>query len=258
MPQDPETTDDVATSDETSPRFRFAYVPGVMPAKWVRKWGERISDVPLELSPCSVADSAALLLRGEADAVVTRLPRALDVHDPGPHHVIELYEETTVAVVPKDHYLSVADELAADDVADETFIRPLDDVLDWPSPPGPFLEHRPETVDDAIELVAAGMGVLAVPQSLARLHNRRDLVYRPLRDAPVSRVVLLWPAPTTDLADEFVGVVRGRRPNSSRGGDQQQPKRTAKEKAAAKRANREAAGKVPGRNFGKAARRGRR
>lgn len=229
-----------------------------MPAKWVRKWSERFADVPLELSSCTVADSTALLSRAEADAVVTRLPRALDVHDPGPHHVIELYQETTVVVVPKDHYLSAADELTAADVADESFLVPLDDVLDWSTPPGTILDHRPQTVDDAIELVAAGMGVLAVPQSLARLHNRRDLVYRPLVGAPVSRVVLLWPAPTTDLADEFVGVVRGRRPNSSRGGDQQQPKRTAKEKAAAKRANREAAGKVPGRNFGKAARRGRR
>ncbi|WP_290852298.1 LysR family transcriptional regulator substrate-binding protein [Gordonia sp. (in: high G+C Gram-positive bacteria)] len=229
-----------------------------MPAKWVRKWSERFADVPLELSSCTVVNSTAVLSRAEADAVVTRLPRALDVHDPGPHHVIELYQETTVVVVPKDHYLSAADELTAADVADESFLVPLDDVLDWSTPPGTILDHRPQTVDDAIELVAAGMGVLAVPQSLARLHNRRDLVYRPLVGAPVSRVVLLWPAPTTDLADEFVGVVRGRRPNSSRGGDQQQPKRTAKEKAAAKRANREAAGKVPGRNFGKAARRGRR
>lgn len=236
-------------------RFRLAYVPGVMPAKWVRKWAERRADVPLVLQPCDVVETVSLVRDGDVDAVVSRLPRALDAGDPGPHHVIDLYEETTVVVVPKDHYLTVADELTFDDVADEAFLIPQDDVLDWSTPPGTVLEHRPETVGDAIELVAAGMGLLAVPQSLARLHHRRDLVYRPLRDAPISRVVLMWPSPTTDLADEFVGVVRGRRANSSRGRDQQQPKRTAKEKAAAKRANREAAGKVPGKNFGKGARR---
>ncbi|MBM7368270.1 substrate-binding domain-containing protein [Gordonia hydrophobica] len=239
-------------------RFRLAYVPGVMPAKWVRKWEERFTDIRLDLTSCSVADSAVLVRNRGADAVVTRMPRALDLGDPGPHHVIELYEETTVVVVPKDHYLTLADDLSVDDLADEKFLLPLDDVLDWAMPPGTVLEHRPETVAAAVELVAAGMGLVAVPQSLARLHHRRDLVYRPLRDAPTSRVVLLWPSPTTDLADEFVGIVRGRRAGSSRGRDQQQPKRTAKEKAAAKRANREAAGKVPGKNFGKGARRGRR
>ena len=60
-------------------RFRLAYVPGVMPAKWARKWEERFPDVPLELASCTVAGSAALLKDDGADAVVTRLPRALDV-----------------------------------------------------------------------------------------------------------------------------------------------------------------------------------
>lgn len=239
-------------------RFRLAYVPGVMPAKWVRIWSERFADVPIELEQCSVDESAGLLEVGRVDAVITRLPRALDADDPGPHHVIDLYREQTVVVVPKDHYLTLADDLGYDDVADEGFLVPLDDVLDWTAPPGAVLDHRPATVADAVELVAAGMGVLAVPQSLARLHHRRDLVFRPLRDAPDCRVVLMWPSPTDELADEFVGIVRGRRTGSSRGRDQQQPKRTAKEKAAAKRANREAAGKVPGKNFGKRARRGRR
>lgn len=239
-------------------RFRLAYVPGVMPAKWVRKWEERFPDVPLELASCTVADSAALVKDDGADAVVTRLPRAVELGDPGPHHTIELYEETTVLVVPKDHYLTLAEDLTADDLADENFLVPLDDALDWSAPPGTVLEHRPATVADAVELVAAGIGLLAVPQSLARLHHRRDLVYRPITDAPTSRVGLLWPAPTGALTEEFVGIVRGRRAGSSRGRDQQQPKRNAKEKAAAKRANREAAGKVPGRSFGKGARRGRR
>lgn len=249
---------DSAADTPAPTRFRLAYVPGVMPATWVRKWEERHADIPVELHACTVAESARLLAAGTVDAVITRLPRALDDDDPGPHHAIELYVETTVVVVPKDHYLTVADELTAADVADENFLVPRDDVLDWAGPPGTVLEHRPDTVDDAVELVAAGVGVLAVPQSLARLHHRRDLVYRPLRGAPDGRVVLMWPSPTTDLADEFVGVVRGRRANSSRGRDQEQPKRNAKEKAAAKRANREAAGKLPGKNFGKGAKRGRR
>lgn len=66
--------------------------------------------------------------------------------------------------------------------------------------------------------MAAGVGLLVVPQSLARLHHRRDLTYRPVVDAPQSSVALAWPQEaTTDLVDDFIGVVRGRTVNSTRG-----------------------------------------
>lgn len=62
------------------------------------------------------------------------------------------------------------------------------------------------------------MGLLVVPQSLARLHHRRDLTYRPLTDAPQSSVALSWPEDaTTDLVEDFIGIVRGRTVNSTRG-----------------------------------------
>ncbi|HEY0816047.1 MAG TPA: LysR family transcriptional regulator, partial [Pseudonocardia sp.] len=62
-----------------------------------------------------------------------------------------------------------------------------------------------------------GVGLLVVPQSLARLHHRRDLTYRPLADAPGSGVGLAWPdTENTELMEEFIGIVRGRTVNSSR------------------------------------------
>ena len=62
------------------------------------------------------------------------------------------------------------------------------------------------------------MGLLVVPQSLARLHHRKDLTYRPVTDAPESRVALSWPEEeTTDLVEQFIGIVRGRTVNSTRG-----------------------------------------
>ncbi len=53
--------------------------------------------------------------------------------------------------------------------------------------------------------------------SLARLHHRKDVDYRILRDAPVSQVLLAWPRTSTNPdVDAFVGIVRGRTANSSR------------------------------------------
>jgi hypothetical protein len=78
--------------------------------------------------------------------------------------------------------------------------------------------ERPATTADAVELVAAGVGLLVLPQSLARLHHRKDLTYRTLSDAPQSSVALSWlEEQATDLMEEFIGIVRGRTVNSSRG-----------------------------------------
>ena len=69
-----------------------------------------------------------------------------------------------------------------------------------------------------MELVAASVGVLVVPQSLARLYHRRDLTYRVVTDAPTSSVALAWPRDGhNDLVEEMIGIVRGRTANSTRG-----------------------------------------
>ncbi|MER7113491.1 LysR family transcriptional regulator substrate-binding protein [Saccharomonospora azurea] len=198
---------------DDQPSFTLAYVPGVTPDKWVRKWHERMPAVPLTLVQVTPADAADTVRDREADAVLLRLPT-----DRTGLHAIPLYTETTVVVVPKDHLVAAADEVTLDDLADDIVLHPLDDTLDWEQPPGRPAIERPATTAAAIELVAAGVGLLVVPQSLARLHHRRDLVHRPVTDAPQSRVALSWlEDETTDLMEQFIGIVRGRTVNSTRG-----------------------------------------
>lgn len=193
--------------------FQLAYVPGVTPAKWVRIWNERLPHVTLALVPVSAASAPDLLLDAGADAGFVRLPIGrTDLS------AIPLYTETTVVLVPKDHVVTAVDEVSAGDLADDVVLHPLDDTLEWEYRPGLRAKERPATTADAVELVAAGVGLLVVPQSLARLHHRKDLTYRPVSDAPQSRVALSWPQDaTTDLVEEFIGIVRGRTVNSSRG-----------------------------------------
>jgi DNA-binding transcriptional LysR family regulator len=193
--------------------FRLGYVPGVTPGKWARIWAERRPQVPLDLVTATT-DEALELIRSEAvDAALVRLPI-----DRTGLHTIPLYTETTVAVVPKDHVVTATEEAAVADLADEIVLRPQDDALVWPGDrPGRPAAFAPSTTAEAIELVAAGVGLLVVPQSLARLHHRRDLTYRPLADAPGSSVGLAWPdAENTELMEEFIGIVRGRTVNSTR------------------------------------------
>ncbi len=179
----------------------------------MRIWNERFPDVPLTLHAVTAAEASDLLRNGAADAGFVRLPV-----DRTFFSAIPLYTETTVVVVPKDHVIAAVDEVSTDDLADEVLFHPLDDVLDWERPPGQPAFERPATTADAVELVAAGVGLLVVPQSLARLHHRKDLTYRPLVDAPQSGIALSWPEEaTTDLVEDFIGVVRGRTVNSTRG-----------------------------------------
>lgn len=206
--------------------FRLGYVPGVTPAKWVRIWGERLPRVPLELIQATAAEAPELVRRAELDAVLLRLPI-----DRTGLHAIPLYVEQTVVVVPKDHVITAAEEITTDDLADELVLHPQDDVLDWDSPPGRLIEDRPPRTADAVELVAMGTGLLVVPQSLARLHHRKDLTYRPLIGVPESQVALSWPEDAAgELVEHLIGIVRGRTVNSTRGraAVEQRPKPTPK------------------------------
>jgi len=218
-PDDGPEPDDAAVPDHAdAPRaFRLGYVPGATPGKWARTWAQRRPDRPLDLVPVPAAEAADLLRAGSVDAALLRLPVDRDGL-----HAIALYDEAAVVVVPKDHLLAALEEsehVPLAELDDEVLLQPADDVLAWPGPvPGRRPVEQPTTTGLAVELVAAGIGVLVVPQSLARLHHRKDLTYRLLDDAPSAPVALAWPVDaTTDDVDDFVGIVRGRTANSSRG-----------------------------------------
>ncbi len=183
----------------SGPGLVVAFVVGVTPGKWARVWAERLPQHPLALIPMGQANALAALEDGSADVALLRLPVAAE-------HLsaIPLYEELAVVVAPKDHAIEAVDAVSLADLAGET-------VLD-----GPW--------EEAGALVAANVGVAVMPHSVARALSRRDVVARPVRDGPTTRIALVWRTDrTTPLIDEFVGIVRGRTANSSRGAVAQPP-----------------------------------
>lgn len=183
--------------------FRIAYVRGVTPTKWARLWGERMRPIPLELTMIDEHEQLRPLREGAADMAFVRLPI-----DREGLHAIPLYEERQVVVVPKDDAIAAADRVT------------LAEVAELAAPVHPF----DASVEDTLALVAAGVGSMVLPQSVARLHSRRDLVAREVSDAEPTRIALAWPsdpqpARTADeqhRIDTFIGIVRGRTANSSR------------------------------------------
>ncbi|WP_232677125.1 LysR family transcriptional regulator substrate-binding protein [Nocardioides sp. R-C-SC26] len=149
---------------------------------------------------------------GTLDMAIVRLPVELD----GAHSV-RLYEELPVVIASHEHLIAAtdeADEISVDDLAEEQLVLPHTsgwtprvDQLVWPA-------MSPAT---AIETVAAGTGVAIVPMSVARLHARKDVVWRVVGDLEPTTVALVWLRDRDDhVTQAFVGVVRGRTGRSSR------------------------------------------
>lgn len=202
----------VAASPEAPRTFRLGVIPGATPGKWIDAWKDRMPHVRLEVVPISVAGQRAAL--DELDAALVRLPVAGDDIS-----AIPLYDELPVVVMSSESNLTVAAELTGDDLTGEIVIVPRDDVLgpiEIPGSVSPAFE-APADTEEAIKTVAAGVGVVIVPMSLARLYQRKDLARRPFAGGPTSSVALAWiEARTTDDVETFVGIVRGRTAHSSR------------------------------------------
>lgn len=173
-----------------------AFVTGVTPGKWERIWRERHMPA-LELVPSEQDAALAALRDGTAAMAFLR-----DVTADDEFHAIPLYRERPVVVVPKDHAAAAFDELTLADLADEI-----------------VLEGQGA---DTVELVAANVGVAIMPQSVARALSRKDVTARFLSDASDTGISLVWAQdPASDeheaTIQSFIGVVRGRSVNSSRG-----------------------------------------
>ena len=191
------TPDTQSAPEEAAPRvLRIAYVAGVTPGKWIRRWEERMPDIPLEAF--MVDDEAQLgsLRDGKADMGFVRLPIEREGLS-----VIPLYEEQPVVVAPKGHEISVFEEVALADLEQESF-------LDVAALGGP---------ETTLQVVASGTGLVILPMSVARHFNVKDTVARRLTGADGTEIALAWPTDATDeVLEEFIGIVRGRTAQSSR------------------------------------------
>ena len=189
--------------------LRVGFVTGATPDKWVRHWRDRRRE-PLELVPVTQGEQESLVRDGTLDMALARLP--VD-HDG--LHCVRLYDELPVAVASVEHVIAAADaEVTTGDLVDEQLVRPHPsgwvpeaEQLDWP----------PMSEQDAVETVAAGTGIVILPMSIARLHQRKDVVHRVVTDLEPSTIALIWRLDRDDdVTQAFVGVTRGRTANTSR------------------------------------------
>jgi DNA-binding transcriptional LysR family regulator len=189
--------------------LRIGFVTGATPDKWARHWRERRRE-PLELVPVTEAGQLDGIRDGSLDMALVRLPV-----DQDGLHCVRLYEELQVAVASREHVLAAADEeVTTADLVDEQLVRPH--ASGW-RPEAEQLEWPEMTEQEAIETVAAGTGVVVLPMSVARLHQRKDVVSRVVSDLEPTTIALVWRTERDDeVTQAFVGVTKGRTARSSR------------------------------------------
>jgi len=214
------SADDSAASRASSSALVVASVPGVAAGKWARIWNERFPHVPLELRDipedgvaAALADDAPvhLCFARTADGESAEIGAGL-----GPGlNAVRLWSEVPVVVASRDHAIKVVETVTLAELDAENLIDGDDEAT--------------------LDLVATGVGVARMPQSVFRLASRRDLVARPVSDAHSTRIALVWsaglPAEREEQVQEFIGIVRGRGEQSSRSDAPKAPIETKKERA---------------------------
>ena len=208
------------------------FVPGTTPGKWIRRWEERMPEVPLRSFPVSEQEQVRVLHEGRADLALVRLPVERDRLS-----VIPLYSEVPVVVAPRDHEVAVFEEVPVTELAAEYLLQDPALVPEWRDISDEIRNGTrkplPEIngVEEALDLVEAGVGILILPMSVARHFNRKNLRYRPVTGVAETQIGLAWLTEKTDpVIEEFIGVVRGRSAQSSR-----QPSVQARQEAAPKK-----------------------
>jgi DNA-binding transcriptional LysR family regulator len=148
------------------------FAAGLSVAPAVRAFTQAHPGVEVEPLRLNWHEQADALRDGRAD--VGYLRRPFDSHG---LRVIVVGSEPKVACLPATHVLASRRRLSAADLDGVA-------ILDAEA-------RRTATVEEKLELVAAGRGIALLPRSVARYYSRPDLVHRPLADAVPFEICLV-------------------------------------------------------------------
>jgi DNA-binding transcriptional LysR family regulator len=171
--------------------FTVAFMPGVIVTGAVRALAAAHPELTIEVMRTSWADQSGLT-------------------------VTVLFDEPRVVVVPADHRLAGKPEVHLADLAGESLLQPADAVPEWLALTGDTAPlHTPVAlaVEEKLEHVAAGRGIVVLPLSTAAFYQRQDVASVLVADIGPSRVALAWDATRRSrLIHEFAGCAAAHLP----------------------------------------------
>ncbi len=155
---------------------------GVTVTAATRRFAELRPDVTVDVRQIEWDDQEDLLRSGRVDVAYVRRPL-----DERGLRVIPLYAEERLVALPRLHRLAGSATLSVDALAAEPQLRYLEPIV---LPDGRQTASALRSVEEKLEHVASGHGVIMLPRSVTEYYSRPDVVYVPVHDAEPDEVLL--------------------------------------------------------------------
>jgi DNA-binding transcriptional LysR family regulator len=197
--------------------FTIGFMPGLMVTGAVRALAGRHPQLTVNVLRTNWDDQTAVLHDGRADVSYIRLPV-----DQSGLKIQALLTEPRVAVFPAGHRLAGKDAIAIADLADEHLLQDPSAVPEWRDIAAEMRSRRRpsvpvfHTVEEKLEHVAAGHGIIVLPLSTAAFYTRPDVAYSHVSDIPPNQVCLAWDATgRSPLIEDFAAIAADHPPVAS-------------------------------------------
>lgn len=175
--------------------FTIGFMPGLTITEPVRALRSKHPNLQVNVVRTGWENQVSFILTGRIDVGYTRLP----INESG-LTVVPLFEEPRVAILPGSHPLADRTSLTISALANEHLLQDPTAVPEWFTVAAemrraPHPDHLAvRTVEERLELVAGGQGILILPRTAGRFYRRSDLVVIDVADLVPNRVALVWDA----------------------------------------------------------------
>jgi DNA-binding transcriptional LysR family regulator len=198
--------------------FTIGFMPGLIVTDAVRAMLDRHPQLTVDVLRTNWYDQTDVIRDGRADVSYVRLPvdqRGLRIQP--------LLTEPRVAVLPDEHRLAGKAAVSIADLADEHLLQDPDAVPEWRDIAAELRDRDRRaapvfrTVEEKLEHVAAGQGIVLLPLSTADFYTRPGVSYSQVTDIPPNQVCLAWDAARrSPLIQDFAAIAADHAPVASR------------------------------------------
>lgn len=195
--------------------FTVGFMPGLIVTSAARRLEAAHPSLSVDVVRSGWDDQTEIVRNGRVDVSYVRQP----VNSRG-LHIVDLFTEPRVAVLPGDHRLAGRGSLSIKDLAAEHLLQHPDAVPEWRDVATEMRENHPRkkrdnayTVEEKLEHVARNRGIAVLPESAALFYRRPDLAYLPILDIGPNHIGLAWDASRRNpLISEFADIAAKHQP----------------------------------------------